>query len=79
MFDIKWIRDNPDNFDAGLARRGMESMATGLLALDTLRRGAESQAQEIQAERNRLSKQIGEAKAKGEDASAIMAQVATSK
>jgi len=79
MFDIKWIRDNPDDFDAGLARRRLAPMATEVLALDKVRRDAETKAQEIQAERNKLSKQIGEAKAKGEDASAIMAQVATSK
>ncbi len=79
MFDIKWIRDNPDAFDAGLARRKLEPMATALAVMDKARRAAETQAQEIQAERNRLSKQIGQAKARGEDAAATIELVSRSK
>ncbi|MEQ8227663.1 MAG: serine--tRNA ligase [Rhodospirillales bacterium] len=79
MFDIKWIRENPDAFDAGLARRGLPGAAEGLLALDKKRRAAETRAQEIQTERNALSKQIGIAKSKGEDASDILAKVSESK
>ena len=79
MFDIKWIRENPDTFDAGLAKRGLDAQSASLMALDAKRRGAQARAQEIQTERNALSKQIGVAKAKGEDASEIMAQVSQSK
>jgi len=79
MFDIKWIRDNAEAFDAGLARRGLDGMSDGLIELDRIRRDAETKAQEIQAERNKLSKQIGAAKAKGEDASDIIAEVSRSK
>ncbi len=79
MFDIKWIRENPDAFDAGLAKRGVESHSAMVLALDEKRRNAQARAQEIQTERNALSKQIGMAKAKGEDASEIIAQVSQSK
>ncbi len=79
MFDIKWIRENPDEFDAGLAKRGVESHAAMLIALDEKRRSAQARAQEIQTERNALSKQIGRAKAKGEDASGILTQVSQSK
>ncbi|PIW28445.1 MAG: serine--tRNA ligase [Rhodospirillales bacterium CG15_BIG_FIL_POST_REV_8_21_14_020_66_15] len=79
MFDIKWIRENPDAFDAGLARRGLPPAAKGLLELDKQRRAAETRAQEIQTERNALSKQIGIAKSKGEDAADILAKVADSK
>ena len=79
MFDIKWIRENPDVFDDGLARRGLESGAAGLLDLDSRRREAQTRAQEIQSERNRLAKRIGAAKAKGEDASALIAEVSRSK
>ena len=79
MFDIRWIRENPEDFDAGLARRGLAPAAAGLIEVDRLRREAQTRAQEIQAERNRLSKEIGAAKAKGEDASAVMAAVARSK
>lgn len=79
MFDIKWIRENPDAFDAGLARRGLPPAAEGLIALDKKRRTAETRAQEIQTERNALSKQIGIAKSKGEDTSEILAKVSQSK
>ncbi|MHA1597532.1 MAG: serine--tRNA ligase [Alphaproteobacteria bacterium] len=79
MFDIKWIRDNADAFDAGLARRGLGSMSGGLIELDKTRRDCETKAQDIQAERNKLSKQIGVAKANGEDATDIIAEVSRSK
>ena len=79
MFDIKWIRDNPDAFDAGMARRGLGPQAPDLLALDAKRRDAQTRAQELQTTRNALSKQIGALKSKGEDASEIMAQVSESK
>jgi len=79
MFDIRWIREIPEAFDAGLEKRGAEPQADALIALDAKRRDAQTRAQEIQTERNRLSKEIGQAKAKGEDASAIIAQVSQSK
>lgn len=79
MFDIKWIRDNPDEFDQGMARRGLDPQSPALLALDAARRDAQTRAQELQTERNSLSKQIGMLKSKGEDASEVMAQVSQSK
>jgi seryl-tRNA synthetase len=79
MHDIKLIRDNPSAFDAGLARRNHPPITEQLLALDTERREAVTAAQTIQAERNKLSKEIGQRKAKGEDASDILAAVARSK
>lgn len=79
MHDIKWIRENPDAFDEGLKRRGMPPQAAQLIALDKRRREQLTRAQEIQAERNKLSKEIGAAKSRGEDASDIMARVSESK
>ena len=79
MFDIKWIRENPDAFDKGLARRKLDPQSSALIALDKQRREAETQAQELQASRNKLSKEIGNAKAKGEDATDIIAEVSRSK
>ena len=79
MFDIKWIRDNPEEFDRGMERRGLEPQAAGLITLDATRREAQTKAQDIQAERNRLSKEIGAAKAKGEDAQDIMDAVSKTK
>ncbi len=79
MFDIKWIRENPDAFDEGLNRRALAPMAADLIEMDRIRREHLTTAQEIQAERNRLSKEIGQAKSRGEDASDIMAKVSESK
>ncbi len=75
MFDVKWIRDNPDAFDAGLDRRGLAPLSARLIELDAARRAAQGAAQEIQSERNALSKRIGAAKGKGEDAGDLMARV----
>ncbi|MBE0532449.1 MAG: serine--tRNA ligase [Rhodospirillales bacterium] len=79
MFDIKWIRENPDAFDKALGNRRMGPAATTLLGLDAKRRDALTRAQEIQAERNRLAKEIGAAKSRGEDAAEIIAKVSRSK
>jgi seryl-tRNA synthetase len=79
MLDLKWIRDNPDALDRALATRGQAPRAAELLRLESDWRAAETQAQEIQARRNKLSKEIGAVKAKGGDAAAILAQVAADK
>ena len=76
MFDVKWIRDNPEAFDRGRARRNLAPLSAEILALDSKRRAAQTSWQEMQARRNDLSKQIGQLKAKKEDASAVMAEVA---
>ena len=75
MFDIKFIRENPEAFDAGLKRRGLEPHAEQVLALDAERRKLLTSAQELQARRNEASKAIGQAKKQGEDATALMAEV----
>ncbi len=79
MHDIRWIREQPDAFDAGLVARGLAPLSADLLALDARRRQSQTRAQELTTRRNQLSKQIGGAKAKGEDASAIIAEVSRSK
>ncbi|MBX6367395.1 MAG: serine--tRNA ligase [Rhodospirillales bacterium] len=79
MLDLKWIRDNPDALDRALAKRGQPPRAAEVARLASAWRAAETAAQEIQARRNRLSKEIGAVKAKGGDASAILAQVAADK
>ncbi len=79
MFDIKWIRDNPREFDAGLTRRGLSPQAVEIVALDAERRKAVTAAQDIQSRRNALSKEIGAAKSKGEDASGLIEKVASEK
>ncbi|MGA3306159.1 MAG: serine--tRNA ligase [Stellaceae bacterium] len=79
MFDIKSIRDNPAAFDQGLKRRDMEPISGQILRLDTRWREFQTQAEQLQAERNKLAKEIGAAKAKGGDVAALMKQVAESK
>ncbi len=67
MHDIRFIRDNPDAFDAAMRLRGLEPQAANLIALDQKRREATSRLQELETERNAKSKQIGKAKATGDE------------
>ena len=68
MHDIRAIRENPAAFDAALARRGKASVSFQILALDSERRACIQEAEAAQAEINRASKQVGAAKAKGDEA-----------
>ena len=77
MHDIKTIRDNPAAFDAAIARRGLSPLAESLTALDAKRRAAQAEFDATQGKRNALSKEIGAAKAKKDEARAaeLMAEV----
>lgn len=70
MYDIKWIRENPEDFDAGLARRGLEAMSKHILSLDQARRDHVGKLQDAQNRRNTASKEIGRAKGAGDEARA---------
>jgi seryl-tRNA synthetase len=78
MYDIKWIRENPEAFDRGLKRRGLAPLSGKLLALDETRRALITRLEQAQARRNAASKEIGQAKAKKDEATAqkLMAEVA---
>jgi seryl-tRNA synthetase len=76
MHDLKQIRDDPAAFDAGLKRRGLPPQSEEILALDAKRRAAQTRLQEQQQRRNEVSRQVGAAKSKGQDATALMAEVA---
>jgi seryl-tRNA synthetase len=78
MHDIKWIRDNPDAFDRGLARRGLPGEAKRLIEIDERRRTAIQKAEAALARRNAASREIGAAKKSNEEAAAqaLMAEVA---
>jgi seryl-tRNA synthetase len=78
MHDIKWIRDNPQAFDAGLKRRGLKPLSAALLSIDEKRRAAILKSEQAQARRNAASKEIGDAKKAKDDAraAALMAEVA---
>lgn len=78
MFDIKWIRENPDAFDAAMKKRNLDPQAERLIKLDEVRRAHVTSLQDAQNRRNAASKEIGKAKASGdeESAAALIKEVA---
>ncbi|MDG5493402.1 serine--tRNA ligase [Niveispirillum sp. BGYR6] len=79
MHDLRSIRDNPDAFDRGLARRGLSAQSSDILALDQRRRALQTEFQELQARRNEASKLIGTYKKEGRDAQPLLDEVAALK
>jgi seryl-tRNA synthetase len=81
MHDLKSIRENPDAFDAALARRGASPIAAQIVDLDARRRAVLTQMQDGLARRNEASKAIGAAMGKGDTATAeaLKSEVATLK
>jgi len=81
MHDIRLIRENPEAFDDGLARRGLEPQSARIVTLDEMRRDISTQMQQAQSRRNEASKAIGAAMGKGDTATAdaLKAEVATLK
>ena len=75
MLDIQQLRTNLDAVAAGLAKRGKPIDFSGFVTLETERKTLQTRTQELQAQRNSLSKQIGMLKGQGKDASEVMAQV----
>ena len=68
MHDIRAIRENPERFDALLARRGLSGLSSEILAIDEARRAKILAAETAQAAQNAASKEVGAAKAKGDEA-----------
>jgi seryl-tRNA synthetase len=81
MHDIRFIRDNPEAFDAALKRRGLEAMSAEIVKLDEERRAVSTALQSGLARRNEASKAIGAAMAQKDmaTAEALKAEVATLK
>ena len=81
MHDIRFLRDNPADFDAGMKRRGLGPQAAPIVALDEQRRAIQTALQDAQKKRNDASKSIGKAKGQGDAAEAerLMAAVAAIK
>ncbi len=75
MLDIQLLRNQLDSVVASLASRGANFDPEAFQSLENERKTLQSHTQELQARRNALSKQIGMLKGKGEDASAVMAEV----
>ncbi|MCU0827354.1 MAG: serine--tRNA ligase [Tabrizicola sp.] len=67
MHDIRFIRENPAAFDAALSRRGLAPMSAELLAIDESRRAKILAAETAAAAQNAASKDVGAAKARGDD------------
>ena len=76
MLDVKTVRDHPEAFDAGLAKRGLEPYAAAILDIDTRLRACQTELQDMQARRNQASKDIGAAKSRGADTGPAVAEVA---
>lgn len=76
MLDIQALRSDLDGVVSQLQRRGFEFDSARFTALEAERKTVQTRTQDLQSKRNNASKQIGMAKAKGEDVAAIMAEVA---
>lgn len=76
MLEIQQLRADLDNVTKQLAKRGYVFPVAAFNALEAERKIIQTQTQELQAQRNAASKKIGQAKSKGEDVTAIMAEVA---
>jgi seryl-tRNA synthetase len=66
MHDLRWIREHPGEFDHGMTRRGLPPRSGEILSLDRSWRAVETRAQEAQARRNRIAREIGAAKKRGD-------------
>jgi len=75
VLDVKAIREDPAPFRAGLGRRNLGDAVDELLAADTRRRELTQRVDDLRAEQNRASKQIG--KASGDEKQALIDEVAT--
>src|SRR5437763_12049036 len=78
MHDVKFIRENPERFDAALKRRGLGPLSPEVLAFDSALRALLGNLQQFQARRNDASRRIGQAKARKDEAaaSALITEVA---
>jgi seryl-tRNA synthetase len=75
MHDLRAIRDNPEAFDAGLKKRGLPPRADEILMRDKAWRQYETGAQQSQAERNQLSREVGNAKRRGEPVDELLRRI----
>ena len=75
MLDLRLIRERPEEVERGLADKGGAEHVREILALDARHRPLLREAEDLKAERNRTSEAIGQARRRGEDASAEMARM----
>ncbi len=74
MHDLKALREDPAWFDAGLARRGIAGVAERVLVQDARKREAQTRLQELQARRNAIAREIGQARRSGADSGVLEAE-----
>ncbi|MBO9508858.1 serine--tRNA ligase [Thalassospira sp. A3_1] len=79
MHDIKWIRDNPEAFDAAMTARKVEMTAQRLIDIDADRRRLMTEHQEMLARRKSISGEIGKLRQSGGNADDLMAEMGTLK
>lgn len=72
MLDIKWIRQNPQEFDVAMQKRGADFNSAAIIALDEEKRKKQSLIQDLQAKRNKLAQEIAMVKKSGGDATALL-------
>lgn len=72
MLDIKWIRENPEKFDAACKKRHLDVSSVELIKRDEEKRAKTTQIQELQSKRNHFAGEIAKVKKAGGDANAIM-------
>ena len=74
MLDIKWIRENPEEFDSAMQKRNADFKASEILELDAEKRKKTALIQELQAKRNKFAQEIAMVKKSGGDASDLFAE-----
>ena len=79
MLDLRWIRENPEDFDAALGKRKLAPMSKQILEMDEKHRLLQTEFQTAQARRNEAAKAIGKAKSAGENADDLIQEMATLK
>src|SRR5207253_8464800 len=75
VLDIRLIRERPEEVERALAQKGGAELIKGIAARDAERRRLIHESEELKALRNKASKAIGQAKRRGEDASAEQARM----
>lgn len=74
MIDLKWIVENPDAFNKAMEKRGYNMAAEKIIELNDKRKASIAELQNLQSQRNSISKEIGILKSQKKDASELMAK-----
>ena len=74
MIDLKWIVENPEAFNKAMEKRGYNMTAEKIIELNNKRKANIAELQNLQSQRNSISKEIGILKSQKKDASELMAK-----